>query len=87
MNPDYEKYRPERGQETVQFNARVPEVLKKQVELLAAIEGDTMSALVIEGLARLVEDRSANSNFIESRRLALLDELATLDTLLPPQPS
>jgi hypothetical protein len=56
VKPQYEQYRANRkGSELKGF--RLPTELYSHIERLAEIEGDSVTGLVIEGLARVLEDR------------------------------
>ena len=56
MKPKYEQYRANgRGSDFRGF--RLPTELYGHIERLAAIEGDSVTGLVVEGLVRVIEDR------------------------------
>lgn len=81
MNPDFEKYRPDRTAELMQLNVRIDPELKKQLDVLAAIENDTVAALVTEGVARVIEDRASNPEALEARRVLLLAEVKAIEAI------
>src|SRR5579863_3544073 len=64
MKPDYERYRANRTGSEFK-GCRLPTALVAQIERLAEIEGDSFTGMVIEGLARIVEDRLGADGFAE----------------------
>jgi hypothetical protein len=89
MKPEFEKYRGDRGTAKDMVSFRVPVTLKTEVELVALAESDTISGLMIEGLARVLEDRKSDPNYTlglrkaaESQVLELEDQLSIARSLL-----
>ena len=72
MHPDFEHYRDEakgKGAENTTITARVPAHLKEFIEFLADVEGDgSYAPLVIEGLARVFEDRLSEDGLADLER-------------------
>ncbi|MEO6513351.1 MAG: hypothetical protein ABIR37_01550 [Candidatus Saccharimonadales bacterium] len=92
MHPNYEHYRKDtKGEASTPLSTRVPEEFKAVLELIASLEGDTPSGLLLEGAARVIEDRSTGQGLeqlqstIEERRVReeqALDKLRRLKTEL-----
>jgi hypothetical protein len=89
MHGDFLKYLPSSDDVTQQLNARVPTELVERVRVLAKIEKDSIANLVTEGIARVIEDRTANPNTspeilarLAERRASLAIEMATIDSML-----
>ena len=84
MHKDFEKYRPgkadswpDKTKGTMQLNVRTSPELLEQLRTLAKIEGDTLAALVTEGMARVIEDRLHNPDpQLQAGLLKQRDELA-----------
>jgi hypothetical protein len=59
MHPDYEKYRTgNKGRAMPIVTSRMPEEMKTVLELIANLEDDSLSGLILEGAARVIEERS-----------------------------
>lgn len=91
MHEDFEKYRPKADADVQQLNVRISPDLIDKLRTFAGIEGDSMSALATEGIARVIEDRTNHPNpqmqaKLAERREALLQELQTIDALIPGMP-
>ena len=89
MKPEFEHFRgPEVPKGVSPTPVRLPLPLKEAAELIAGVEGDSLSGLLIEGLARVVQDRLSGTDDTQRR---LLETSSRLDALrstlgLPPPP-
>ena len=83
MHPDYEAYRLQRSEPRHPTNTLIPENLYMAAEALAGMEGDSVSALIVEGLARVIENRRGDPKFkarLEQSLAAQEEKLARLRT-------
>jgi len=64
MKPEFGRYRGDRTIPKEVVTARIPANLRAEVELIATMEGDTLSGLLVEGLTRVVEDRRSDPNYM-----------------------
>lgn len=71
MKPEFEVYRGDKSTRKDVTSVRLPAGLKGAAELIALGEGDSLTGLLIEGLARVVQDRRSDPNFGDSLRTAL----------------
>ncbi len=82
MKPEFEKYRGERKTPKEITAARLPADLKAEAELIAAAEDDSLTGLLIEGIARVIEDRRSDPDYSSSIRLSLEAQAQDLETQL-----
>jgi hypothetical protein len=84
MKPQYEQYRAH-GKGSEHRGFRLPNALYSHIERLAEIEGDSVTGLIIEGLARVLEDRLSPENLASTasairgqaeQEIAAMQELA-----------
>jgi hypothetical protein len=88
MHPDYEKYRVTTKVGFKQFPIRLQPELMDKIKTFAELEGDNTQALIIEGIARVIEDRIANPNpeaveRLMQKRASLMEEVAAIDAMMP----
>jgi hypothetical protein len=57
---------------------RVPASLRQQLEVIAQLEDDTISSLILEGVARVVEARSSDPNYISRHQDAVTARITEL---------
>jgi hypothetical protein len=62
MKPQYEEYKNIRPTEIV--SVRSPKESLNLLRIIASAEGDTVAGLLIGGLARVIEDRAKDPEFI-----------------------
>lgn len=97
MHPDYIKYKELfRSSSTTMANFRVPDKLKETLDAIAQMEDDTLSGILLEGAARVVESRLQGDGIdnirqtIEERRRKedqILDSLTSVsEELFGPKP-
>ena len=82
MKPQYEQYRTKGNKQHTNLKGfRLPVALYGQLESLAAIEGDSVTGLVIEGIARVIEDRANPANLAASAETIREDAEAQIAAL------
>lgn len=64
MKPEFEKFRTKSSGNP--NSVRVPDELLNAIELIAKIEDDSFSGLVIEGLVRVLDDRRNDPTYMQS---------------------
>jgi hypothetical protein len=64
MKPDFEKFRTKSSGNPA--SVRIPDELQKIAELIANVEDDSLSGIIIEGLARVIDDRRSNPSYMQS---------------------
>lgn len=79
MKPEYEHFRRLTGDPGVDLSARIHPDLKRDLERVAAAEGDTVTGIIIEGAARVLEDRGKIPRYTDPavaarRRVEVLEE-------------
>lgn len=88
MKPEYEKYRgPDMTRLASPSSVRIPEELVRAGELFARLEGDSFTGLIIEGLARVVEDRMGDPAYMAERMAEFTGQLDVLREALGIPPS
>ncbi|MBP9738892.1 hypothetical protein KBD20_04340 [Candidatus Saccharibacteria bacterium] len=71
MRPEFEKYRGNGRVKKEMTAVRVPVDMRNEAELVALVEGDNLTGLMIEGLARVLEDRRSDASFTAKLSAAL----------------
>lgn len=64
MKPEFNQYRTKLSERPT--SVRLPQELSQAIELIAALENDSLSGIMIEGLARVVNDRRSDSEYVQS---------------------
>jgi len=82
MKPEYEIYR-RRGEPFTPVSLKMPEGLKEQLDLIVSLEGDTITGIMIEGIARVIEDRRDDPE-IQAKIQKRLEEQVRIAGLLKP---
>lgn len=82
MKPQYEQYRSGRKDVKEQTSAKLPPEIKAEAELIAAVEDDSLTGLIIEGLVRVIDDRKQDPNFIANIQETLGNQVNDLENQL-----
>jgi len=64
MKPEFSQYRTKLSERPT--SVRLPQELSQAIELIAALENDSISGIMIEGLARVVNDRRSDPEYVQS---------------------
>ena len=64
MKPEFNQYRTKLSERPT--SVRLPQELSQAIELIAALENDSLSGIMIEGLARVVNDRRSDPEYVQS---------------------
>jgi uncharacterized protein involved in exopolysaccharide biosynthesis len=75
MKPEFEKYK---ASPTEVTTVRMPADLKAKLGVLATLESDSLTGLIIEGAARVLEDRENDPDYVSQRKQALEAQIAEL---------
>ncbi len=82
MKPEYEKFRGDRTTSKELTAVRIPSVMKDEAKIIADGEGDSLSGLLIEGLARVIEDRRNDPNYADNLRRTVQTQVDELEARL-----
>ena len=66
MKPDFEQYASQKGEPTEVTSIRVPSRVRELIDACAEAECVSRSDLILEGIARVIEDRKSDPNFGEA---------------------
>lgn len=65
MKPEYYSYIGSNKKRGKPISARIPKELEATIRIIADLEHDSINGLIIEGLARIVEDRKNDSDHMK----------------------